>query len=80
MSKIFKFYFLNFFEIFAWTSFETLLADFFMFWEKYLILSWPEKGNFCGGKFEISNPSVEHFDMNIQNPSVVQCTILISNL
>ena len=39
-----------------------------------------KKRHFCGRKFEISNPSVENFDMNIQNLSVVQCTILISTL
>ena len=27
----------------------------------------------------ISNPLVEHFEMNITKPSVVKCAILISN-
>ena len=43
--------------------FKKLCFPIFHVFGKYLILSWPKK---YGRKFEISNPSVENFDMNIQ--------------
>ena len=80
MSKIFKFYFLIFFWNFCMNKIWNFASRFFHVLGKIFDFVLAKKRNFCGRKFEISNPSVENFDMNIQNPSVVQCTILISNL
>ena len=54
---------------------KTLLPDFFMFGGKDLKSPWQKNGR----KFEIPNPSVENFDMNTLNPSVLKCALLISN-
>ena len=79
MSKIFKFYFLNFLKFLHEQDLKLCFPIFHVL-GKIFDFVLAKKRHFCGSKFEISNPSVENFDMNIQNPSVVQCTILISTL
>ena len=64
MCKIFNFFFLNFLH----EEDLKLCFPIFSCFGKIIHFVLAKKRNFCGMKFEISNPSVENFDMDIQNP------------